>query len=79
MPVDEHINEADANARMLADEATDIAVDAAALVELGGELGGDPYRPSAHEPVGEVDGYPEDAAALVKFGGSWAGTLTKGG
>ncbi len=54
---------------LLADLATDVAVNAAALIQLEGELVGDPYQPSAQELVEEVDGYPEDAAVLVKFEG----------
>ncbi len=44
MLADEEINEAAASARMFADKATDVAVNAAALIELGVELGGHPYH-----------------------------------
>ncbi len=64
---------------MLDNKATDVAVPAAPLVELGEELGGHPYRPSAQEPVDKADGYTEDTAALVKFGGKLGGDPYQGG
>jgi hypothetical protein len=65
IPDDEAIDKAAASAQMLADKATDMSVNAAVLVKWGGGVGGNPYPPSAQEPVDKADSYPEDAAALV--------------
>jgi hypothetical protein len=45
------------------------------LLSWGGSWG-HPYHPSAQESVSKADGYPEDAAVLVKFGGELGETLT---
>jgi hypothetical protein len=79
MLVNEAINEAAASVQMLDNKATDVAVNAAALVKLGEELGGTLTVRAPKSWSTRQMATLRMQLCSSSLGGSWGGTLTKGG